>query len=336
MPTQEQNAVPNRIPTSIITGFLGAGKTTAILHLLDQKPANETWAVLVNEFGEVGIDGAILSSKGALVKEVPGGCMCCVNGLPMQIGLNMLLARKPDRLLIEPTGLGHPDEIIATLNGEHYRDIVRIQATMTLLDPRKINDTRYSENENFRKQIQVADILVANKTDLCSEDDKQAFYEWVKTTRPDLHEDAIGWIKHGRVDPSWLQHTAAPSDYSVPAPPESKLPFIDIALAPKQDIVRKENRGDGYFSCGWVFSPKYLFDMKEVLNLVYSLDVERCKGVFRTTEGAAVINAENGGVTVYTVAEAPDSRIEVIDRQALEVESLETLLNDILISETTT
>ena len=94
--------------TNLITGFLGSGKTTSILHLLAQKPADEKWAVLVNEFGEVGIDGALLADSGALLKD-PGGCMCCVNGLPMQVGLNTLLRQgKPDRLLIEPTGLGHP------------------------------------------------------------------------------------------------------------------------------------------------------------------------------------------------------------------------------------
>ncbi|GAB7197942.1 hypothetical protein OS31_19780 [Dickeya oryzae] len=79
---------------NLITGFLGSGKTTTIRHLLSHKPEGETWAVLVNEFGEIGIDGALLSDTGALLKEIPGGCMCCVNGLPMQVGLNMLLQKK--------------------------------------------------------------------------------------------------------------------------------------------------------------------------------------------------------------------------------------------------
>ena len=103
------------IRTHLITGFLGVGKTTAILNLLKQKPEDEKWAVLVNEFGEVGVDGAVLQSQGAVVKEIPGGCLCCVSGLPFQIGLNMLIAKeKPDVLLIEPTGLGHPRNILAT------------------------------------------------------------------------------------------------------------------------------------------------------------------------------------------------------------------------------
>ena len=97
-----------RVATNIITGFLGAGKTTTILHLLKNKPKNENWAVLVNEFGEIGIDGALMVEHGAMIKEIPGGCMCCTAGVPMSVGINALLRTNPDRLLIEPTGLGHP------------------------------------------------------------------------------------------------------------------------------------------------------------------------------------------------------------------------------------
>ena len=76
----------NAVPTNVITGFLGSGKTSAILHLLSQKPPEERWAVLVNEFGEVGIDGSLLSTTNGqqehiFVREVPGGCMCCTAGL---------------------------------------------------------------------------------------------------------------------------------------------------------------------------------------------------------------------------------------------------------------
>ncbi len=90
--------VIQNIPTNVITGFLGVGKTTAILHLLKSKPKTERWAVLVNEFGEIGIDGAIFKTalgdqRGIFIKEVPGGCMCCAAGLPMQISLTMQVLR---------------------------------------------------------------------------------------------------------------------------------------------------------------------------------------------------------------------------------------------------
>lgn len=85
----------NRVPTNIITGFLGVGKTTAILHLLATKPAHEKWAVLVNEFGEIGIDGAIMSEQGAMIKEVPGGCLCCTAGFQCPSVLTPCCVKSP-------------------------------------------------------------------------------------------------------------------------------------------------------------------------------------------------------------------------------------------------
>ena len=84
------------VPTNLITGFLGVGKTSAVLNLLAQKPSDERWAVLINEFGEIGIDGSLVdgqttTQEGVFISEVPGGCMCCTAGLPMQVALNVLL-----------------------------------------------------------------------------------------------------------------------------------------------------------------------------------------------------------------------------------------------------
>ena len=94
--SEPQSSKLHAIPTNIITGFLGVGKTTTIMQLLKHKPNNQRWAVLVNEFGEVGIDGRLLSGddkdKGLFIREVPGGCMCCANGLPVQVALNRLLS----------------------------------------------------------------------------------------------------------------------------------------------------------------------------------------------------------------------------------------------------
>ena len=95
------------IPVHIISGFLGAGKTTLLKHLLQQKPEQEIWAVLMNEFGQIGVDQQLLpQDSGYAVKELLGGCLCCSSQLPMQIALSRLLSEvKPDRLFIEPTGL---------------------------------------------------------------------------------------------------------------------------------------------------------------------------------------------------------------------------------------
>jgi G3E family GTPase len=153
------------IATNIITGFLGAGKSTAILDLISNKPNDENWAILVNEFGEVGIDGGLLSanhSEKVHIREVPGGCMCCSAGLPMLMAMNMLLARaRPQRLIIEPTGLGHPSEVMNVLSSEHYRDVLDIHSTVTLVDARKITDPRYTNHATFNEQLEMGDVIAA-------------------------------------------------------------------------------------------------------------------------------------------------------------------------------
>ena len=151
---------------------MGVGKTTAILNLLKNKPDNERWAVLVNEFGEIGVDGSLFEGQhsqqqGVFIREVPGGCMCCTSGLPMQIALNQLLSKaKPDRLLIEPTGLGHPKEVLEVLTSEYYQDVLSLHKTLTIVDARKLKQQRYTDHDTFNQQIALADMVVGNKTDL--------------------------------------------------------------------------------------------------------------------------------------------------------------------------
>ena len=165
------------VPTNIITGFLGVGKSSAIVHLLQSKPDDERWAILVNEFGEIGVDGALLQGQsteesGVFIREVPGGCMCCAAGVPMQVALNQLLTKsRPDRLLIEPTGLGHPLEVLRVLAEQQYQGVLSIQRIITLVDARQLSDSRYSEHETFKQQIAIADVIVGNKQDLYQQSD---------------------------------------------------------------------------------------------------------------------------------------------------------------------
>ncbi|MEZ8140578.1 GTPase [Enterovibrio norvegicus FF-33] len=315
-----------KVPTNIITGFLGVGKTTAILSLLKQKPENESWAVLVNEFGEVGVDGAFLSEQGALVKEVPGGCMCCVAGLPMAIGINALLAQNPDRLLIEPTGLGHPKDIIGKLLSEHYANYIELNATITLVDPRNFADARYTENQNFRDQLALADVVVANKTDLSSVDDIAAFDDYVASS--EIPKQASGYVEQGQLNPDWLMlpridreaqfaHHHSHDDDEMPA----------FELAPGEKFRRKENKGQGYVSCGWVFEPNTLFPFDSLYGLFANLNAERVKAVMNTDDGMFAFNVVNQIVSVSPISlTGVESRAEVIDKKPLPWDELEEIL----------
>ncbi|MGO1659647.1 MAG: CobW family GTP-binding protein [Marinobacter sp.] len=303
------------IPTHLVLGFLGAGKTTAILNLLKQKPEGERWAVLVNEFGEVGIDGAFLSDQGVAVKEVPGGCMCCISGLPMQIGLNSLIRfSRPDRLFIEPTGLGHPAQVIETLTGEFYRDVVRLSASVCLVDPRRLENQRVLASRQFHDQVAVADILVASKADLCTVDQLAYFHIWAGGWQPE--KQRIGQISGGQLPLAWL---AGDSLGLLSHFPENHHHHHGKALAPKPSLADEPwqyyvNQGDGFTSLGWRVHKDLMFNPLALQSLASDSRFERFKGVVRTTGGWWMFNASEGALTLLEAEPGDESRFEMISR----------------------
>ena len=310
------------VPTNIITGFLGVGKTSAILHLLKSKPDDQRWAILVNEFGKVGIDGALFKShdsspESIFIREVPGGCMCCTSGLPMQIALNQLLMRaKPDRLLIEPTGLGHPIEVMQVLSSEHYADVLSIEKIMTLVDARKLSDKRYTSHDIFNQQIAIADVVVGNKEDLYQANDKAQLVRYIKANASDKTE--IMFAQHGQLT---LDALTGPTRLSVS--PKSgghlnsshqssaKQDFSDLPI-PKIGYMKAINQGESFTSAGWRFESSRVFCKSQLVLFFQSLSVERMKAVFITQAGVYGYNLTSDELTEITLDDALESRIEII------------------------
>lgn len=324
------------IPTNIITGFLGVGKTTAIRHLLATKPEDQTWSVLVNEFGEIGIDGAMLKTPGVHVREVPGGCICCVAGLPMKVALNMLIATtKPDRILVEPTGLGHPAEIINTLTGEYYDRVLDLRATITLVDPRKLSDSRYTENPTFQDQLAVADVLVANKADLANETDREVFNRLLDNFAPP--KQASYWVEQGALVPDWLDYPRQQHELVHPElhkvnnrlSPVAPL-YSGVSLPADRDFIRRDNKGQGYYAYGWLFQPHIQFNFNFLFGWLMGVPSVRAKAVMNTEQGVFSFNAEQGVLSVNPLPmearDLPDSRIEFIHDQPMDVDVLEQQL----------
>ncbi len=318
----------NKVPTNIITGFLGVGKTTTILNLLKNKPEKEKWAVLVTEFGEIGIDGAMMSDQGALIKEVPGGCMCCTAGVPMSVGINALLRQKPDRLIIEPTGLGHPKQVIATLTSEQYTPYVELKATVGLVDPRNFSNEKYTGNQNFNDQLSVADVIIGNKVDECTSHDIDVFNDWVTDQNPAkvFHKLVtqgqlpVEVLDIERVHGGSSSHIESHHHHHAEMEPE-------FQLDPNQPFARKENKGQGYFSCGWLFGAEYRFEFDELFSLISDLTAERIKAVMNTSKGCYAFNKANGVVSVNELSlEGFESRLEVIDSQLMPWDQLEEIL----------
>lgn len=183
------------IPCTLVTGFLGAGKTTVINQLLSSKPADERWALLINEFGRIGIDGALLASAqennvdtGSIaIREVSGGCICCTSQLPLQIAITRLLSdHRPQRLIIEPTGLAHPRELIQQLSAPHWQTALNMQAVITVLSGGQWQQQKYRSHDGFQAHVRDADVLVINRYMQLSENERQALQEWITRLNPDV------------------------------------------------------------------------------------------------------------------------------------------------------
>lgn len=344
-----------KIAVNIIMGFLGVGKTTVILELLKRKPSAEKWAVLVNEFGEVGIDGAIIAAQsdleatnethnytaaGITISEVPGGCLCCVSGIPFQAALSTLIAQeKPDRILIEPTGLGHPKNLIRNLISKEYAEYCDLKASICLIDPRQLKDPRYQQHETFNDQCYLADVLVANKIDLCSEPDKLNFEQYANAIKP--KKTALGWVEHAQLEMSWLDlprdearkaksvHAHEHGSKSSDLDGESLKPVFLAAGKPYQSF---ENNGMGYYSLGWLFAEDQVFNYDHLKQWLMMLDVERVKGLLITNTGTYVMNLREQVFTEMPTRALKQSRLEIIHNAILDKDGLEKSLMTCLMS----
>ncbi len=156
----------SKIKATILTGFLGAGKTTLLNHLLGQAEG-ERIAVIVNEYGEVGIDGQLVVETAETVVELNNGCICCtVRGdLVAAIGDLLASGRAIDRMIIETSGLADPAPVIQSfVLDDVLRSHVELDAIVTVVDARHFH--LQSQHDEAREQVAFADIVLVNKIDL--------------------------------------------------------------------------------------------------------------------------------------------------------------------------
>lgn len=162
------NAPKLGLPVTIITGFLGSGKTTLLNHILTNQQGVKT-AVLVNEFGEIGIDNELIVSTGEDMVELSNGCICCTINSDLMDAVYRVLERpdKIDYLVVETTGLADPLPVALTFLGSELRDLTRLDSIVTVVDAENYSLDLFNSQAAYN-QLLYGDIILLNKTDLVS------------------------------------------------------------------------------------------------------------------------------------------------------------------------
>jgi G3E family GTPase len=171
-PNSEGIDAPKKgLPVTIITGFLGSGKTTLLNHILSNQQGIKT-AVLVNEFGEIGIDNELIISTEENMVELNNGCICCTINEDLVGAVYKVLEReeKVDYLVVETTGLADPLPVALTFLGTELRDMTRLDSIITLVDSANYSLDLFNSQAAY-SQIAYGDVIVLNKTDLVDEAD---------------------------------------------------------------------------------------------------------------------------------------------------------------------
>ena len=154
------------IPLSLLTGFLGAGKTTLLNRVLSESHGSRI-AVIVNEFGEVGIDGALVNGAEGGVVELTNGCLCCATRGQLLVAIHAVLQADPlpDAILVETSGLADPFPVLSELAHSSLVEELQVDGVITVVDSENFDRNLDAADAAFQ-QITAADILLVNKTDL--------------------------------------------------------------------------------------------------------------------------------------------------------------------------
>lgn len=298
-------------PTTLVIGFLGAGKTTFINQLIAQKNPDDTWALLINEFGKIGIDGSLIDGNNLAIKEVSGGCICCTSQLPLQVALVRLLSdHRPSQLIIEPTGLSHPDELSSQLSQSHWQNSLSINAIICVLNLAQWQQEKYRTHEGYIAHIKHADIIVYHGTT----DDTSLLHQWVANINPKAmlfdqkqlsHQDYIKMLS----TPRQTHHTVHKVSLAPPNPVANPIDTADNVTPPYRyhDILGEYQVGGWLLPVDWQFISYPL--QKWLLNLP---DYLRIKAVIHTDDGWVSLNITPESINISDASPQDASKLELI------------------------
>ena len=178
----------------IISGFLGAGKTTLISKLLKEALKGEQVVLIENEFGEIGIDGGFLKDSGVEIREMNSGCICCSLVGDFGTSLKEVVDKyHPDRIIIEPSGVGKLSDVIKAVKDLHIENEIVLNSASTVADASKVKVYMKNFGEFFNNQIEHAGTVILSRTQNVSEEKLKTAIDLIKSVNPNAHIITTPW-----------------------------------------------------------------------------------------------------------------------------------------------
>ncbi|MDD5829288.1 MAG: CobW family GTP-binding protein [Lachnospira sp.] len=178
----------------IISGFLGAGKTTLISKLLKEALKDEQVVLIENEFGEIGIDGGFLKDSGVEIREMNSGCICCSLVGDFGTSLKEVVEKyHPDRIIIEPSGVGKLSDVIKAVKDLHIENEIRLNSASTVADASKVKVYMKNFGEFFNNQIEHAGTIILSRTQNVSEEKLKTAIDLIKSVNSNAHIITTAW-----------------------------------------------------------------------------------------------------------------------------------------------
>lgn len=183
----------------IISGFLGAGKTTFIKKLIDQVYAGEKLVLIENEFGEIGIDGGFLKDAGIEITEMNSGCICCTLVGDFSEALQKVLKEyEPDRVLIEPSGVGKLSDIVKAIEAVKKKAEIEINGRITVVDGKKAKLYLKNFGEFFEDQVKHASTIVVSRTQMMTDEKIEECVHMLREENADAAIISTPWEELGK------------------------------------------------------------------------------------------------------------------------------------------
>ena len=312
----------------IVFGFLGAGKTTFITRVLKEWGSKEKTVVLVNEFGEVGIDGELLAAQGGNVVEMPSGCICCTLQADFRSQLlDICRTIGPERVIIEPTGVATIVQVRSIIEAQLFENTIREINDILIADATGFMGL-YKANRHFvESQVENADVVLLNKCDKVDKTKAMVTRSAISAINPEI---TVLTAEFGAVD--WADYhlalSSAPRSDRTRIENEHDRPHDDIVnLMAEADSERhphfhEEEDALGYESYGCVFGD-LSFDRSALEAFFRELnesnsgigEIVRAKGIFRLGDHGILMELASGDFSSQPMGQVKESKVSIIGKE---------------------